>query len=346
MTTILCDGWIVNCHILFLGAAWIITRIVVQLSLSCPTWQLWYIVMSGWIIVNGDIPHINHGWILTRAAAQLYLSCPTWQMWYMVMDWWIGHCHLSHPNCKPCPNPNQESCLAVPVMSHLTAAVMDHNGRLPYCHGQNPMVSCHDNGNFYSQVPHYDVITWKHLLCYWPFVTGMHRSLVDSHHKGPVTWALMFSLMLGKQTVEQMVELLVIWDAIIFILTSLLCLGRSIVLVSDVCMSIQLYLLFVCLTFLLRLKIKYNSISYEEQHQCSHYLKCQLSISGIILCMSPANERRRFNAKLAGWIQKWSLQYVMLSCFIHIFFIFFLMVYFIKKGMQTRLLNEVFNKES
>ena len=39
-----------------------------------------------------------------------------------------------------------------------------------------------------------DVITWKHFPCYWPFVRGIHRSPVNSPHKGQWRWALMFSL--------------------------------------------------------------------------------------------------------------------------------------------------------
>ena len=31
---------------------------------------------------------------------------------------------------------------------------------------------------------HDDVIKWKHFLRYWPFVRGIHRSLVNSPHKG------------------------------------------------------------------------------------------------------------------------------------------------------------------
>ena len=34
----------------------------------------------------------------------------------------------------------------------------------------------------------------KHFLCYWPFVRGIHRSLVDTPHKGQWHRALMFSL--------------------------------------------------------------------------------------------------------------------------------------------------------
>ena len=41
---------------------------------------------------------------------------------------------------------------------------------------------------------HEDVIKWKHFPRYWPFVRGIHRSLVNSPHKGQWRRALMFSL--------------------------------------------------------------------------------------------------------------------------------------------------------
>ena len=41
---------------------------------------------------------------------------------------------------------------------------------------------------------HDDVIKWKHFPCYWPFVRGIHRSPVNSPHKGQWRWALMFTL--------------------------------------------------------------------------------------------------------------------------------------------------------
>ena len=40
---------------------------------------------------------------------------------------------------------------------------------------------------------HDDVIKWKHFLHYWPFVLGIHRSPVNSPHKGQWRIALMFS---------------------------------------------------------------------------------------------------------------------------------------------------------
>ena len=42
---------------------------------------------------------------------------------------------------------------------------------------------CHDN-----------VIKWKHFPRYWPFVRGIHRSPVNSPHKGQWRGALVFSL--------------------------------------------------------------------------------------------------------------------------------------------------------
>ena len=39
-----------------------------------------------------------------------------------------------------------------------------------------------------------DVIKWKHFSRYWPFVRGIHRSPVNSPHKGQWRGALMFSL--------------------------------------------------------------------------------------------------------------------------------------------------------
>ena len=41
---------------------------------------------------------------------------------------------------------------------------------------------------------HDDVIKWKHFPRYWPFVRGIHRSPVNSPHKGQWRRALMFSL--------------------------------------------------------------------------------------------------------------------------------------------------------
>ena len=45
---------------------------------------------------------------------------------------------------------------------------------------------------------HDDVIKWKHFPRYWPFVRGIHRSRVNSPHKGQWRGALMFSLIYAR----------------------------------------------------------------------------------------------------------------------------------------------------
>ena len=45
---------------------------------------------------------------------------------------------------------------------------------------------------------HDDVIKWKHFPRYWPFVWGIHRSPVNSPHKGQWRGALMFSLICAQ----------------------------------------------------------------------------------------------------------------------------------------------------
>ena len=46
----------------------------------------------------------------------------------------------------------------------------------------------------HSCISHDDVIKWKHFPRYWPLVREIHRSLVNSPHKGQWRWALIFSL--------------------------------------------------------------------------------------------------------------------------------------------------------
>ena len=56
-----------------------------------------------------------------------------------------------------------------------------------------------------SSTSHDDVIKWKHFPRYWPFVWGIHRSPVNSPHKGQWRGALMFSLIcaLNKRLSKQ-----------------------------------------------------------------------------------------------------------------------------------------------
>ena len=48
------------------------------------------------------------------------------------------------------------------------------------------------------QLIHDDVIKWKHFPRYWPFVREIHRSPVNSQHKGQWRGALMFTLICSR----------------------------------------------------------------------------------------------------------------------------------------------------
>ena len=62
-----------------------------------------------------------------------------------------------------------------------------HRSRVDY----RPVISCF--GFF-----HDDVIKLKHFPRYWPFVWGIHRSSVNSPHKGQWRGALMFTLICAR----------------------------------------------------------------------------------------------------------------------------------------------------
>ena len=48
---------------------------------------------------------------------------------------------------------------------------------------------------------HDDIIKWKHFPCNWPFVKGIHGSLVYSPHHGPWHGVLMFSLTYARTNI-------------------------------------------------------------------------------------------------------------------------------------------------
>ena len=57
------------------------------------------------------------------------------------------------------------------------------------------------------------LVLLKEVKVNWPYVMGIHRSLVDSPHKGHWRGALIFRWSAHEQTAEQIIETLVIWDA-------------------------------------------------------------------------------------------------------------------------------------
>ena len=107
------------------------------------------------IVPRGFVPTLSDKMGLNKMAHRLQMTIETYFL--------KGHvCLNSH--CQ---------CLA--KSSYLT---IRQHGVLARC-----WTSCHD-----------DVIKWKHFPRYWPFVRGIHRSPVNSPHKGQWRGALMFSL--------------------------------------------------------------------------------------------------------------------------------------------------------
>ena len=58
----------------------------------------------------------------------------------------------------------------------------------------------HDHSLSSNYKIHDDVIKWKHFPRYWPFVWGIHRSPMNSLHKGQWRRALMLSLICTQIT--------------------------------------------------------------------------------------------------------------------------------------------------
>ena len=73
----------------------------------------------------------------------------------------------SHFRCDVCFIYDKTTPLVTMKTSNSTSSNM------PEINMNTGEVNCHD-----------DVIEWKHIPRYWPFVRGIHRSLVNSLHKG------------------------------------------------------------------------------------------------------------------------------------------------------------------
>ena len=96
----------------------------------------------------------------------------------------LSNCYfISKPYTKPEPSSYQVSCLPQ-VKNHHIDQVAQSVSRFPF-------VSC----QYYN---HDNVIKWKHFSRYWPFVRWIHRSPVNSPHKGQWRGALMFTLICGR----------------------------------------------------------------------------------------------------------------------------------------------------
>ena len=120
-------------------------------------------------------------------------------------------CNFSFVDCSRRPKTAlislvTNTCVANPSISHVAPG--DSSEIVP---GKHVNVGCFLDGirsarwypllasrsNRYSNT-HDDVIKWKYFPRYWSFVRGIHRSPVNSPHKGQWRGALMFSLICAR----------------------------------------------------------------------------------------------------------------------------------------------------
>ena len=96
----------------------------------------------------------------------------------------------AHKSLGTCVPESHNAPVPYPTMHHFC------NRNVHMCaHFCYKMVHCRI---FEMDLLHDDFIKWKHLPHYWPFVWGIHRSPVNSPHKGQWRGALMFSLIYAR----------------------------------------------------------------------------------------------------------------------------------------------------
>ena len=138
-----------------------------------------------------------------------------------------------------------------------------------------------------------DVIKWKNFTRYWPFVRGIHRSPVNSPHKGQWRGALMFSFIcvwINGWEVEKTIVRLVIWDAIAPIVTSL-----------QWKLGIGEYSIMMLVKFRTSANQKHWSWSYDESELCTpwlHLLGDEVAVGSSLMFrkMGPWNIIRKYTA--------------------------------------------------
>ena len=162
-------------------------------------------------------------------------------------------------------------------------------------HGNCPC-RCHD-----------DVIKWKHFPSYWPFVRGIHRSPVNSPHKGQWRGALMFSLIcvwingwVNNDEAGDLRRSQAHYDVIVMEHWFLLNMHR--------------FMLFLCVTIIARRKLCYiftHNIIKWPGHENDHPMNMIFTLHGNIWNSRPWQIRvairwcQNFNL-----IQLWILKYI------------------------------------
>ena len=142
---------------------------------------------QGWCFTPfGELPKMGF-----REAVNSWMCYPWWPISRVTL-YTAGHLHTAVPHCSHNRAPIVHT--AVPRENNEHGCVYLRCRavcKLPGCVEGHPWICsdffCHD-----------DVIKWKHFPRYWPFVRGIHRSPVNSPHKGQWRGDLVFSLICAR----------------------------------------------------------------------------------------------------------------------------------------------------
>ena len=187
---------------------------------------------------------------------------------------------------------------------------------------------------------HVDVIKWKHFPRYWPFLRAIHWSPVDSPHKGQWPGAFMFSLICAwtngsaiNRDASDLRRKRTHYDVTVMIRTNddqrllhhMVSLGHNYVLsyCTDLCIWIHTQMKYEtrnvlfwwyigqCGALDLRevIHVTLSVLGQGKRWEWWNVGSCQsdavYDITGVILGLRPANERRRYfvTTSIIGWAQ-------------------------------------------
>ena len=155
------------------------------------------------LYIENECHHLtleNKFWVLLNKGVQHSFGSNLFELRYLILAYEPSQWHRI---TRPCPKY---------LLLALTSSYIFHSQT---CYQLNKMAAilktfsnafswfCHINPYIRKSAPelgrygteHGDIIKWKHFPGYWPFVRGIHRSPLNSPHKGQWRGALMFSLM-------------------------------------------------------------------------------------------------------------------------------------------------------
>ena len=98
---------------------------------------------------------------------------------------YVRHCGYDHKNGVCFMHPEMRTINKMP------SSVADRKQRTSF---DSLCLYTRDQYGAAPQLSHDNVIKWKHFPRYWPFARGIHRSPVNSPHKGQWRGALVFSM--------------------------------------------------------------------------------------------------------------------------------------------------------